>query len=240
MYLIFLAALQIAVPSDLTGIYSRIDSIGRYPGQAAMCMRIGYTVEPDFAERLKERAINEGELAGASSSLVSSWLNEGASRSRAVLESRRSRAMAVIESDEDPTAAIKELYSTAFTQCAEMIGDPILAGLIAPPDDPVAARIHAEDQLLAGFGTASWQTPRIWALGELVMVIGACKGQLSARRHNELWNSYLSLEASEQVKSWIQSKYVDGLRSEVELGLDLAQCNRVIGIREEELSRLGR
>lgn len=237
MFLIMLAALQVAVPSDLTGIYSRIDTIGRYPGQAAMCMQVGYTLAPDFTERLKQRAVAEGKAAGASESQVSAWLDEGASRFGSQSQSRRQRTLSVVESEEDPTDAIKSLFAVAYSQCVEMMGDPILSDLIVAPADPVGARVQAEDQLLSGFGSASWQTPHIWAVGELMMAVGACKGQLTSRRHDAFLAAHLNADASDQVSQWIRGKYVEGMRSEAELDLDATQCDRLLATRAAEVTK---
>lgn len=68
--------------------------------------------------------------------------------------------------------------------CLDVTRDPVFSQLISAPSgfDLDLAVTSTADSMVGGWGLASWQTPAIQALGEMLIVAGACRKRIGKAR----------------------------------------------------------
>lgn len=239
MIWIIAVLIQIAVPTEHVGAYSRLDTVAGYVGSAAYCGTLGYTLTDDFTSVLAGRALAETKAAGVSEETATIWVREALQR---VSKSRNAEMAAYgtsLDNEAEITTTVRAMYSSLQAKCAVVAADPISIGILTAgtPDELQAAKTAMEDSLLADVGTASWQTPTIWARGELLMGLGVCKNIQPRAEHERLLAEHLppSFDTTSAGR-WLAGQYVEGIRSSADMGLDAAQCRRLVSSRIAELN----
>lgn len=241
VHLLAALALQSAesIPPSQVTVYARIDQVAGYAVSAAACPRLGHTVAPDFATILQERATAEATSAGVPSETISAWIRESIRRQGPVFQRDLARSVDAVEEGSDPAPALARMFDRISAACDRIGADPISVGIfsVASPAVIAETRLRLEDELLQGYGKASWQTPRIFATGELLFSAGACKTALP-ETHDRIVAQFMpGSEVEERQRAYLSGQYVDGVRSTVDLGLSETQCERVISGRERAVAQ---
>jgi len=233
MIWILAALLQASVPPEHVAAFSRIDTVSSYPSSASSCNMLGYTVSDNFPDVLAERVIAEAKEAGVSEATASSWASEGIRRHGASFE-RDLRTAQSLSTETEIAASVKAVFDMLSSKCETVAADPISRGILTAgtPEAMREARAEVEDPLLAGVGAASWQTPAIWARGELLVGLGVCKNRLPSEQHDQLLAEHLPASSdTSPAGSWMAGQYVEGIRSSANMVLDATQCRRLITTR---------
>lgn len=233
MIWIIAALMQTAVPPEHVAAYSRMDTVSSYPASAGSCRMLGYTASDNFPYVLAERAIAEAKQAGVSEATANAWASEGVRRHGASFQ-RDLRNAQSGSTETEIAASVKAVFDTLSSKCATVAADPISRGIFTAgsPEAMREARSAVEDPLLAGVGAASWQTPAIWARGELLMGLGVCKNTMPREEHDSLLAEHLPASSDASTSGrWIAGQYVEGIRSSADMGLDATQCRRLMTSR---------
>lgn len=233
-------AVQASVLPQHIQAYARLDTVSSYAVASAACEPLGYQVSDDFADVLQKRAVAEAEAAGAPTTVVNGWVEESVRRAASLFQQDLDRTLATVKAGSDPGSAVNRMYDAQAEGCARIAADPISFGILTAgaPDEMRAARIKVADELLAGYGKASWQTPVVWARGELLMALGICKARMPAAQHDQLLAEHLPASQAQDVASrWIAGQYLEGLRSATDLGLDVTQCGRLMRSRQSDMAK---
>lgn len=233
------AVQAVAVEPSQVAAYSRVDTVSEYVVAGAACPRLGYTVSGDFAEVLSRRVVAEAAEAGIDKPTVDRWSGEVVRRQTTLFRQGMDRDLEALEDGGEPQRILNAMFDRHEALCAKAAADPITLGIIiaGPPEARAAARQAASDELLMGYGKASWQTEKIFATGELLLAVGVCKSQIPAARHDQLLVQHMpASDAVDPASRWLSSQYVEGLQSAPDLALDEAQCGRLLRTRVSAVS----
>lgn len=233
-----IAVQAVAVEPGQVAVYSRVDTVSEYVLAGAACPRLGYTVSDDFAEVLSRRVVAEAAQAGIDEPTVDRWSGEVVRRQTTLFTQGMDRDLAALEAGGEPQLILNGMFDRHDALCAKAAADPITLGIITvgAPEVRAAARLAASDEMLMGYGKASWQTGKVFATGELLLAVGICKSQISAARHDQLLAQHLPASGADDPASrWLSSQYVDGLQSATQLALDETQCARLLRSRVAEV-----
>lgn len=198
-----------------------------------ICTMIGFRYPADFAEVASDRVIRAGIEAGGSREFVEAWVEDALGRGL-MLAASDFEAAARPQEEDAAVRSIRTAFRSAQARCMEADTSEVVGDLITPPADPDAARQEIEDDFLAGYGQASWQTPTIWHRGELAFALAACRHRVSRERHDQIRAGYMAASDPERVRLWYGARYREGLGSAVELDLTEAQCNRLLTARTRD------
>ncbi len=194
---------------------------------------LGYTASDNFPYVLAERAIAEAKLSGVDEETAGSWASEGVKRHVASFR-RDLREAQSGNTEAEIAASVRAVFDILSSKCETVAADPISRGIFSAgtPEAMREARAALEDPLLAGVGAASWQTPAIWARGELLMGLGVCKNRLSREDHDHLLAEHLPASSdTSPAGRWMAGQYVEGIRSSADMDLDATQCGRLLSGR---------
>jgi hypothetical protein len=114
--------------------------------------------------------------------------------------------------------------------CMAATTDPIFAPIITLPVgyDLDKATTDAADAMLEAGGLASWQTPRIQARGDLMMLAGACRSKIGAARSDALVREFGQSD-DPRVRNYYSKSFDYGL-ADPTIVSTLAGCNRAIAM----------
>lgn len=227
-----------SVPPSQVAAYARIDQVSGYAVTAAACPRLGHTVSPDFPRVLQERATAEATSAGVPSETVAAWIVEAIRRQGPLFRQDMQRTVEAVEQGADPAPTLGRMFDRMAASCDRIGADPISVGIFTAASPTVVAetRRRMEDDLLQGYGKASWQTPRIFATGELLFSAGACKAVLPEAHDRVVARFMPESQMEERQRAYLSGQYVEGMRSAVDLGLSETQCARVLNAREQAVA----
>lgn len=231
MIWIIAALMQTAVPTEHVAAYSRLDTVAGYAGSAAYCGTLGYTLTDDFTSVLAGRALAETKAAGVSEETATIWLREALQRASKIRNAEMAAYSTSLSDEAEIATTVRAMYSDLQAKCAVVAADPISIGILTAgtPAELQSAKTAMEDSLLADVGAASWQTPTIWARGELLMGLGVCKNIQPREEHERLLAAHLPPSSdTTSAGRWLSAQYVEGIRSSADMGLDATQCRRLV------------
>ncbi|WBT04844.1 hypothetical protein PFY01_09270 [Brevundimonas vesicularis] len=227
-------AVQTDVDPSQVGVYARVDTVSQYVAVGATCPQLGYVVADDFTDVLVTRIVDEASAGGVDEATINRWSGDIVGRQTTLFRQGLSRDLDALESGGEPQRIVDAMFDRHEALCAKAAADPITVGIFTaePPDVRAAARQAASDELLKGYGKASWQTSKVFATGELLLALGMCKSQISPARHDDLLARHLPTPAaSDPASKWLSTQYVDGLQGAPEMALDETQCARLLRSR---------
>jgi hypothetical protein len=205
----------------------RLNRVAQYVVTAEMCERLGMKLDPELPT--KAEAAFKAE--------TDSWQIEPATLERLKVEAI-SRQGAILKTDLDAAAGaaktdaqlrgVKTILLGYGRTCMAATVDPIFSALIvAPPGfDLDKGATDLADSILEAGGLASWQTPRIQAHGDLMMLAGACRSKIGAARSDALVREFGQSE-NPKVRNYYTKSFDEGL-AEPTMISTLAGCNRAI------------
>ncbi len=224
----------IAVPPEHVAAYSRLDTVAGYAGSAAYCGNLGYTLADDFSSVLAGRALAETKAEGVSEETATIWVREALRRASKTRDAEMAAYSSNLNNEAEIAATVRTMYSSLQDKCASVAADPISVGILTAgtPEELLSAKTSMEDTLLADVGAASWQTPAIWARGELLMGLGVCKNTMPRDEHDRLLAEHQPKPSDTSTEGrWMGGQYVEGIRSSADMGLDATQCRRLVSGR---------
>lgn len=205
----------------------RLDRVARFVVTGSLCQRLGMIVDPDMPG--KAEAAIRAEAAGwnLDKARVEKLKDEAAGRQAAMISTDLKRASGEAKSDSQLRGIRGVLLSYGQT-CLEATTDPIFSSLIvAPPGyDMERAATELSDSMLAVGGLASWQTRRIQARGNLMMVAGSCRSKIGAVRSDALVKE-VGQSDDIRVRDFYIKSFDDGL-ADPTLISTVAGCNKAI------------
>lgn len=243
MIWILAAFIQATVLPEHAAAYSRIDTLAAYAGDAALCSKLGYAVSDDFTPVLAERSLAEMQAEGVSEETATVWVNEALQRTLKARKAEMDSYTSSLDDEAEIASSVRAMYASLQAKCATIAADPISFGIITAgtPDELLTAKTAMEDQLLADVGAASWQTPAIWARGELLIGLGVCKNVMPRSEHDSLLAEHLPASSDRtSAGRWVSAQYLAGLRSFADMDLDATQCRRLISGRISDLNSAAR
>ena len=226
--------LQSAAGPANAAAFSRVDRMAEYVAVAPWCEKIGYTLAPDFADRLAEIAYREADATSVPHSTVDVWIHDALARHQRLAQSEYQRVLDAMDTPETTRVALNGLLDKVQRVCSDAGADPAFGPLLTTPssNEMVEARREMADGLLESSGQASWQTPTMFAKAELMMALGVCKSQITAARHDALYARFITESPpSSQEQRYYAQQYLDGIESGPDLALDSTQCSRLLASR---------
>lgn len=188
------AVLVLAVFSVCTGASAqtqaqsdRADVVTRRFAAMPLCAKLGFQVASDY-RHIGEKLIAELVRGGLARPAAERLAVDSVTRNSKVFEADMT-AFSQMELVPEKLVSFLTPYAQA---CAAGVRDPIVgAYLKQPPNFNLAKAVNDQvDGLLYKGGIASWQTPKIQARGDLMMVAGGCRHHIGAARSDALVQAY--------------------------------------------------
>jgi len=226
--------------NDLT--VQRIDDLAGFAIASPLCRTMGYRVSDSTESVLTDEAIY-----GIPGSAM-----RPEDRMRAFSASTRTHASVVsgmlgaaadaVNADQPARPDIDRMAAWADVHCTGAASDPVAGNLIVTPPglDRSALRQRIADHYLEQLGEASWQTPTIFARGDLFMTIGACHAVLPEReieRHRERAMPGPDTRTSRE-REFYERQYQNGIEGADGFGFYAQQCERAIARMSAKVSAL--
>ena len=205
----------------------RLNQVAQYLVTAPLCGHIGMNLDQNLPAKV-ETAFNEE---------TSSWdippektkqlVNEALSRQGKILSADLKTAADAAKTATQLQSLSKILIMYGRT-CVAASNDTIFSKLITLPKgyNLEAAAIAKADEMLEPGGLASWQTPRIQALGDLMTLAGACRSKIGAARSDALVRQFGRSDIARE-RNYYSKSFDMGLANPTMLPT-LAACNRAI------------
>lgn len=205
----------------------RLNQVAQYVVTAPMCGRLGMKLDADFptkAEAAFKAETASWEIAPATMERLE---GEAISRQGNILKTDLETASGNAKSDAQ-LRGVRTILLAYGRICMAATADPIFAPLITLPAgyDLDKATTDAADAMLEAGGLASWQTPRIQARGDLMMLAGACRSKIGAVRSDALVREFGQSD-DPRVRNYYSKSFDDGLADPTMIAT-LAGCNRAI------------
>lgn len=226
-WLALVAASPVPALAQTQSQQDRLNRVARLVVTAPMCERLGMKLDPEFPT--KAEAAFKGEMASwlVGPATVERLMGEAIARQGAMLKTDLDAA-----SDEATTdvklRGLRIILLGYGRTCMAAATDPIFSPLIVPPPgyDVEKAATDTADTMLEVGGLASWQTPRIQARGDLMMIAGICRSKIGAARSDALVREFGQSD-DPRLRNYYSKSFDDGLADPTMIST-LAGCNRAI------------
>ncbi|MET4682541.1 hypothetical protein [Brevundimonas faecalis] len=222
------AAIQLsATPADQGMARQLDDELGRIAAASSQCHQLGYSVSPFFSEAI-EAELSEPKLNSPSPAVREQWVLESM-RAHVAEFARLGQAASdgatARERTAEPTHRMVEWLDRA---CAAATSHIVTRDYITAPAnfDRAASRRMMADDILQGAGLASWQTPAIFARGDVFMLLGACSDILPEARLSALSSATMPSAdvRTSRERQFYERKYREGVESINQFNFSATQC----------------
>lgn len=226
-----LAALAVACPSSLRAQtqaqHDRLDQVARYLVTAPMCQRLGIGVDPDLPAKVDAAVAVETSSWSVEPSALSRLKSEAVSRQGAILKTDLRTAADTAKTDAQLRNVRNILIGYGRT-CLAAATDKIFSTVVIAPAgyDLDKAATAAADEMLEAGGLASWQTPKMQARGDMMMLAGTCRSKIGAARSDALVREFGQTD-DPRVRAYYARSFDEGLAGQTTIAT-LAGCNRAI------------
>ncbi|WP_242187191.1 hypothetical protein [Sphingomonas sp. CARO-RG-8B-R24-01] len=189
----------------------RLSRVAQFVVTAPMCERLGMSLDPDLPTKAESALQQETGAWNVDPSTIERLKGEAVTRQGAMLKTDLETV-----SEGAKTApqlqALKGVLLGYGRTCMAAVTDPIFSHLILPPPgyDLETAATTASDAMLQAGGLASWQTPRIQAHGDMMMLAGTCRSKIGAARSDALMKEFGHSEDA-RVRSYYSKSFDEGL-----------------------------
>jgi hypothetical protein len=207
--------------------HDRLNQISRFVVTAPMCRRLGMRIDDDLPSKVGAAVRSETSTWGVDESALSRIQSKALSRQGAILRTDLEAAAAGAKSDAQ-LRNVRNILADYGRTCLEAARDPIFSKLVvAPPGyDLERAATAAADEMLEAGGLASWQTPKIQARGDLMMLAGTCRSKIGAARSDAIVAGFGRSEDA-RVRAYYSRSFDEGLADQTTIST-LAGCNGAI------------
>lgn len=205
----------------------RLDRVARFVVTAPMCERLGMKLDTDLPAKVEAAMDQETALWQVEAATLKRLKSESISRQSLVLRTDLETAAATAKTDAQLRNVRNILVGYGRT-CMEATADPIFSKLITqPPGYHLETAVTAvSDRMLEAGGLASWQTPRIQARGDLMMLAGTCRAKIGPARSDALVKEFGQSD-DPRVRDYYRKSFDSGLADPTMVST-LAGCNRAI------------
>ena len=205
----------------------RLNRVAQFVVTAPMCGRLGMKVAPDFPAKAEAAFKAETATWQIEPATLDRLIGEAISRQGRILKTDLETASGNAKSDAQLRGVRAILLAYGHT-CMAATSDASFAPLLTLPAgyDLDKATTDAADAMLEAGGLASWQTPRIQARGDLMMLAGACRSKIGAARSDALVREFGQSD-DPRVRNYYSKSFDDGLADPTMVST-LAGCNRAI------------
>lgn len=220
-------SLQSPAAAQTQAQQDRLDRVAQFVVTASVCKRLGMTIDPEMPKKVEAAFAGETE----------SWPVDSATLRRLQSEAI-SRQLLVFRTDLEATAGsakteaelrnVRTVLLGHGRTCMAALSDPIFGKLIILPPgyDLERAVTAASDAMLEAGGLASWQSPRIQARGDLMMLAGTCRSKIGAVRSDALAREFGQSD-DPRVRDYYRRSFDEGL-ADPTIVSTLAGCDRAI------------
>lgn len=227
-FLVTLAMLgSLPVHAQTQAQQDRLDKVSRYVVTAPMCQRLGMRIDPDLPLKVEAGTTSETSGWAIDPAVLSRLKSESLSRQGAILRADLEAAAAGAKTDAQ-LRNIRNILIGYGRTCVAATTDPMFSTFIVAPAgyDLDRAVTAAADEMLEAGGLASWQTPRIQARGDLMMLAGSCRSRIGAARSDAIVAEFGRSEDT-RVRAYYARSFDEGLADPSAIST-LAGCNRAI------------
>lgn len=222
-------------------IRHRTDLLASFSVAAPVCRELGYDVSPSLLEIFGNGQADLTSSSTVSSAQVQQWLNASIQRHSIALNALFDAAVSDQETGRPSRASLVTALTAASATCNAASQDAVGGEAItAPPgfDRQAAVRITS-DRMLEAHGEASWQTPEIYARGNLFATLGACHMILPEARLTQLRQSTMPSadRRTAREREFYDRQYAAGLGLAATMNMDRAECDRAIASGQAQVSR---
>lgn len=207
--------------------FDRIGQLARFHTAASgICLTLGARVEP--VEIIRAAIMTEVATMGLQHDVAERVVSEAVDRETGKARIENKTDLEQLKS----SGAFRNFWQTVARRggaCAAAATDATFSQVISLPTDfdLNAASVKVADELLAPSGWASWQTPRIQAKGDILIIAGACRRQFGAARSDKLVATYGKAEDPRERRYYMAS-FDLGINDYEPDELNLAQCERAL------------
>lgn len=223
--------LVLAVVSLCSGAYAqtqaqsdRADVVTRRFAALPLCQKLGFQVSEDY-RYIGEKLIAELVRGGLARTTAERLAVDSVTRNSKAFEADMS-ASSTLALTHDALAPFFTRYGQI---CSAGARDPVVGAYLKEPKNfNLAKAVNDQvDRLLYQGGIASWQTPKIQARGDLMMVAGACRSRIGVTRSDPLVQAY-GRSDSPRESAYYKEAFQIGL-ADPDLGkFTSEQCERAI------------
>jgi hypothetical protein len=207
--------------------HDRLDQIARYVVTAPMCQRLGMRVDPNLPAKVEAAVAVETSSWSVDPSTLSRLKSEAISRQGAILKTDLQTAADSAKTDAQLRNVRSILIGYGRT-CLAAATDTIFSAVVIAPSgyDLDKAATAAADEMLEAGGLASWETPKIQARGDLMMLAGTCRSKIGAVRSDALVREFGQTD-DPRIRAYYARSFDEGLADQTTI-TTLAGCNRAI------------
>jgi hypothetical protein len=205
----------------------RLNRVAQFLVTAPMCAKLGMKLAADLPEKAETALNAETRAWQVDPTRLERLKGEALARQGNVLETDLETAANGAKTDAQ-LRAVRGILLDYGRTCVAATTDPIFSSLILPPPsyDLDKATTDVADSLLEAGGLASWQTPRIQARGDLMMLAGTCRSKIGAARSDALVKVF-GRSDDPRVRDYYSRSFDEGLSDPSTIST-LAGCNRAI------------
>ena len=223
----FLIGISFPATGQTQAQQDRLNRVAQFVVTAPICEKLGMKLDPELPTKVETALSAETSSWQIDPAIVERLKREAITRQGRIFSVDLQTASDGAKTDAQ-LRAVKDILLGYGETCMAAKTDPIFSPLVIPPpryDLATAANILADSMLEAG-GLASWQTPRIQARGDLMMLAGSCRSKIGAARSDELVKQYGQSD-SPRVRNYYARAFDEGLADPTIIET-LAGCNRAI------------
>ncbi len=192
-----------------------------------MCERLGMKLDPALPTKVEAAFKAETAPWQIAPAILDRLIGESVSRQVLILKTDLEAASGNGQTDAQ-LRGVRTILLAYGRTCMAATTDPIFAPLITLPAgyDLEKAATDTADTMLEAGGLASWQTARIQARGDLMMLAGACRSKIGAERSDALVREFGQSD-DPRVRNYYSKSFDEGLADPAMIST-LAGCNRAI------------
>ena len=223
----FVLTMASPAPAQTQAQQDRLDQVSRFLVTAPMCERLGMKLAPDLPTKAEAALGQETASWQIDAATLKSLEGDALSRQGAMLRTDLEAAGGTAKT-EAQLQNVRTILLGYGRTCMAATADAIFSKLITLPPkyDLQTAVTAASDSLLEAGGLASWQTPRIQATGDLMMLAGTCRAKIGAARSDALMKEFGQSD-DPRIRNYYRKSFDEGLAGPTIVST-LAGCNRAI------------
>ena len=227
IWLALVAAASVPAFAQTQVQQDRLNRVAQFVVTSPTCERLGMTLDPELPTKVEAAFMAETASWQIDPATMERLKGEAISRQVAILKTDLETAAGVAKTDVQLRGVRTILLGYGRT-CMAATSDPIFASLITLPAgyDLEKAATDTADTMLEAGGLASWQTARIQARGDLMMLAGTCRSKIGAARSDALVSEFGQSD-DPRVRNYYSRSFDEGL-SDPTMISTLAGCNRAI------------
>lgn len=216
--------------------YDRLNDLAQFGIVSPMCQKLGFVVVPNLEDKIEPAVQREIETWDGDKERLKSTFKDAVGRQGTLFEVDLKYFSSHAKSDAE-LRNIKNVLMRYGRICQRAANDAFFKDFISAHAayDLDRMATAASDEMLEGGGLASWQTPRITARGDIMMLAGACRRVIGPVQSDAVRQSYGRADDPRE-RAYYERSFDNGL-NDTEMNPDWAQCQAGIARYRQKIAK---